>query len=148
MAGSLNKIMLIGNVGRDPELRFSKNGEPFATFTLATTYSYKPNGGDRVDQTEWHKLVVWRQLAEQAGKYVKKGRKLYIEGRVQSRQYQDNNDVQKTSYEIVVTQMEFLDSPKDSVAEATPASNGASRPVAKARQIDDDEFLDLSDAPF
>ena len=149
--GSLNKIMLIGNVGKDPELRYSKTGDAFTTFSLATSYNYKPADGERQEQTEWHRVVAWRQLAEQAGKYVKKGRKVYVEGRVQSRQYTDNNNLPKTAYEIVATQIEFLDSPKDAV----PGNGGSEMPsrgthVSKSKfSSDEDNMLaDLDDLPF
>lgn len=107
--GSLNKLMLIGNVGRDPEVRTSRNGDPFATFTMATSYTYKNESGDRTDQTEWHRIVMWRRLAEQAEKYVKKGRKLYVEGRVQTRSYDDQSGTKRYVTEVVADRMEFLD---------------------------------------
>lgn len=147
--GSLNKIMLIGNVGKDPELKYSKTGDPFATFSLATSQGYTPKGGtDRQETTEWHRIIVWRQLAEQAEKFVKKGRKLYIEGRVQTRSYQDANNQTQKIYEIVATQMEFLDSPKDFPA------NGGTEPIGSGTTLASrtpsrykDENLDLDDLP-
>ena len=151
MAGSINKVTLIGNVGKDPEVKISKNGDAFATFSLATTYSYRPQGGgDRVDNTEWHRIVAWKTLADQAGKYVVKGRKLYVEGRIQSRQYTDNNNVQKTAYEIVATSIEFLDSPKDAQAfnangNDAPRSMTSKSPYAAS---DADNEMDLDDLPF
>ena len=150
MAGSINKVTLIGNVGRDPEIKNSKNGDAFATFSLATTYSYRPqNGGDRVDNTEWHRIVAWKNLAEQAGKYVVKGRKLYVEGRIQSRQYTDNNNVQKTAYEIVATSIEFLDSPKDAQSfnggESDMTRSMTSKSPYAAGGADD---MDLDDLPL
>lgn len=152
MAGSINKVTLIGNVGRDPELKVSKNGDSVATFSLATTYSYRPQGGERVDNTEWHRIVAWRNLADQASKYITKGRKVYVEGRIQSRQYTDQGGQQRTAYEIVATQIEFLDSLRDqngsgqtsSANEAAPTSFVAKSPRAAARQADED----FDDIPF
>lgn len=156
--GSMNMMVLIGNVGKDPELKYSKTGDAFATFSLATSYGYKPqSGGDRQETTEWHRIVVWRQLAEQAGQFVKKGRKLCIVGRLQSRQYQDANNQQRTIYEIVASQMEFLDSPKDfaqtvePVGANTTLSKGAgTKPVSRNLPSNGtvDDNMDLDDLPF
>lgn len=122
--GSLNKIMLIGNVGKDPEVRLSRAGDSFATFTLATSYSYKTQAGDPTEQTEWFRIVMWRKLAEQAEKYIKKGRKLYIEGRVQTRSYDDQaTGVKKYVTEVVADRMEFLDSRNDEAG--APAAGGS-----------------------
>lgn len=108
---SLNKLQLIGNVNQDPEVCFSKNGDSMATFTLTTNYDYKTDDGDRDQITEWHRIVMWRKLAEQAEKYVKKGRKLYIEGRVQTRQYEQDGE-KKSIIEVIADRMEFLDTGK------------------------------------
>ena len=150
MAGSVNKVTLIGNVGRDPEVKASKAGDPVATFSLATTYSYRPQGGERVDNTEWHRIVAWRNLADQTAKYVTKGRKLYIEGRIQSRQYTDQNGNQKVAYEIVATQIEFLDSLKDQNNGNSNGGGVASPPATLAAKsmrapASDNPFSDLSD---
>jgi single-strand DNA-binding protein len=144
--GSLNKLLLIGNVGRDPEVRLSKNGDSMATFTLATSYGYKSDSGDRDQTTEWHRIVMWRKLAEQAEKYVKKGRKLYIEGRVQTRQYEQNGE-KKSITEVIADRMEFLDSRSGSDDEAAPAQSAA-KSFGKPRDdsgMDDNPFADLED---
>jgi single-strand DNA-binding protein len=152
MAGSINKVTLIGNVGRNPEVKVSKNGDSVATFSLATTYSYRPQGGERVDNTEWHRIVAWRNLADQASKYITKGRKVYVEGRIQSRQYTDQGGQQRTAYEIVATQIEFLDSLRDQNGggQPSPANDAASTsfvaksPRAAGRQSEED----FDDIPF
>lgn len=150
--GSLNKIMLIGNVGKDPEVRLSKSGDSMATFTLATSYGTKTDAG-REQQTEWHRIVLWRVLAEQAEKYVRKGRKLYIEGRLQTRKYEQNGE-QKSITEVVADRMEFLDSrpAEDSEMPSQGSSNGYSKSPARRVStsgdlsgLDDNPFADLDD---
>lgn len=107
----VNKVILIGNVGADPEVRYLDGGVAVARFSLATTESYKNKNGERVDQTEWHNIVLWRNLAEIAEKYVKKGMKLYIEGRIRNRTWEDQNGVKKYMTEIQGDNMQML-SPK------------------------------------
>lgn len=106
---SLNKIMLIGNVGRDPDVRTTQNGTGKAEFSLATKNSYKPQGGERVDQTEWFNVVTWGTLAEQTASFVRKGRLVYVEGRFQSRKYTDQQGVEKVRYEVVASEVRYLD---------------------------------------
>jgi len=144
--GSLNKILLIGNVGRDPEIRLSKNGDSMATFSLATSYGYKSAEGDRDQSTEWHRIVMWRKLAEQAEKYVKKGRKLYIEGRLQTRTYEaPGSSEKKTITEVVADRMEFLDRAGegdggDAPAPFTPKNSSSSRGAAAVPDMEDNPF--------
>ncbi|NBO56384.1 MAG: single-stranded DNA-binding protein [Actinobacteria bacterium] len=144
--GSLNKIMLIGNVGKDPEVRLSKSGDSMATFTMATSYGTKTDTG-REQQTEWHRIVMWRMLAEQAEKYVRKGRKLYIEGRLQTRKYEQNGE-QKSITEVVADRMEFLDSrPAEDSGDSAGTSNGYQKPAAR-RVSTSGDLSDLDDNPF
>ena len=107
---SLNKVQLIGNVGKDPEVRYLDSGVAVATFTLATTdRAYTLANGTRVpERTEWHNIVLWRGLAEVAEKYVRKGDKLYIEGKIRSRSYDDQNGVKRYVVEIFGDNMEML----------------------------------------
>jgi single-strand DNA-binding protein len=112
----LNKIMLIGNVGKDPELQITTDGTPFTRFSLAVNRSYKSASGEKVEETEWFTIVFWRQLAEICERYLHKGSKVYIEGRLSQRKYTDRESVQRTSVEVIASDMEML-SPK-------PASNG------------------------
>ncbi len=110
MAG-INKAILVGNLGRDPEVRTLENGASVAQFTLATSESYKNKNGERVENTEWHNIVVWRGLAEIAGKYLKKGSKVYLEGKITSRSWDDKESGQKRYItEIVADNMVMLDS--------------------------------------
>src|SRR5271167_33871 len=88
MAVSVNKVILIGNLGRDPEVRYTNSQQPVANFTIATTDSYQDRAGQRQDRTEWHNIVVWGKQAELCGQYLKKGRQAYIEGRISNQQYE------------------------------------------------------------
>lgn len=110
MAKSLNKVMLIGNLGKDPELRYTSGGSPVATFSLATNESWKDQEGTLQERTEWHNIVVWAKLAEICQQYLKKGRRVYIEGRIQTRSYDDKNTgAKKYITEIVASNMIMLD---------------------------------------
>lgn len=111
---SVNKVILVGNVGRDPEVRYlDGNGAPgaqakVATFTLATTERYRDRSGEMRENTEWHNIVAWRQSAEVAEKYVKKGTQLYIEGKLRTRSFTDAAGVKKYTTEIVVDTLQLL----------------------------------------
>jgi single-strand DNA-binding protein len=111
MAKSLNKIMLIGNLGKDPEVKYTQAGTPIATFSLATNESWKDQDGNAQERTEWHNIVAWGKLAEICGEWLKKGKKVYIEGRIQTRSYDDKNTGQKRYItEVVAGSMIMLDS--------------------------------------
>ena len=111
MARSLNKVMLIGNLGKDPELRYTPSGVAVATFTVATNESWKDQDGNMQERTEWHNVVAWRKLAEVCGEWLKKGKKVYVEGRIQTRSYDDKNTgAKKYITEIVANSMIMLDS--------------------------------------
>jgi single-strand DNA-binding protein len=111
MAGSVNKVQLIGNVGRDPELRYLAGGEAVATFSLATNRRWRGQDGQAHEQTEWHNVVAWRKLAEQCGEYLTQGRQVYVEGRLQTRTWDDATSGQKRyRTEIVAERMVLLDS--------------------------------------
>jgi len=100
MAG-VNKVILIGNLGKDPEVRHLEGGTAVASFTLATSETYKDKNGQRIEQTEWHTVVVWRALAEVAEKYLKKGMTVYVEGKLRTRSWEDKDKVKRYSTEIV-----------------------------------------------
>ncbi|MCK5069548.1 MAG: single-stranded DNA-binding protein [Desulfocapsa sp.] len=106
----LNKAMLIGNLGADPEIRYTQEGTPVATFNIATTERWTDKSGQKQDSTEWHRVVVWRRLAEICGEYLHKGSKVYIEGKIQTRKWQDQNGNDKYTTEIVAREMKMLDS--------------------------------------
>jgi len=142
MARSLNKVMLIGNLGRDPELRYTTSGTAVATFTLATNDSWKDADGNMQERTEWHNIVAWKKLAEICGEWLKKGKKVYIEGRIQTRSYDDKNTGTKRYItEIVAEDMLMLDS-KGSAERDTGEPGGSktapSAETAQAGKVDDD----------
>ena len=126
---SLNKVQLIGNVGKDPEVRYLDSGVAVATFTLATTdRAYTLANGTRVpERTEWHNIVLWRGLAEVAEKYVRKGDKLYIEGKIRSRSYDDQNGVKRYIVEIFGDNMEMLS--QRAPQSAAPSSQTVAQPT-------------------
>ena len=106
----VNKVMLIGNLGKDPELRYTTSGVAVATFSLATSDSWKDQDGNMQERTEWHNIVAWKKLAEICGEWLKKGKKVYIEGRIQTRSYDDKNTGSKKYFtEIVAETMIMLD---------------------------------------
>ncbi len=109
----LNKAMVIGNLGADPEIRFTQEGTPVATFNVATTERWKGKDGQQQEATEWHRIVAWRRLAEICGEYLHKGSKVYIEGKIQTRKWQDQNGNDKYTTEIVAREMKMLDSKGD-----------------------------------
>ena len=108
---SVNKVILVGNLGKDPELRYTPSGAAVATFSMATTNPFKDKEGNK--QTEWHNIVAWCQLAEICGKYLHKGKQVYIEGRIQTRSYDDRDGNKKYITEIVADQMQMLGSRDD-----------------------------------
>ncbi|MEA3466027.1 MAG: single-stranded DNA-binding protein [Thermodesulfobacteriota bacterium] len=105
---SVNKVILVGNLGKDPDLRYTQSGAAVANFPIATSENYKDREGNRQEKTEWHNIVVWRQLAEICGKYLHKGKQVYIEGKLQTRKWQDRDGNDRYSTEIVADQMQML----------------------------------------
>lgn len=113
---SVNKVILVGRLGRDPETRFTGGGQAVANFTLATDSTYKDRSGERQKKTEWHRIVVWSKLAEICQQYLKKGSLIYIEGRLQTREWEDKSGQKRTTTEIVASEMRMLGSRSDSAA--------------------------------
>jgi single-strand DNA-binding protein len=105
---SVNKVILIGNLGRDPETRYTTGGDAVTTLNIATSEQWKDKSGEKQERTEWHRVVLFARLAEIAGEYLKKGRSVYIEGRLQTRKYTDKDGVEKYSTEIVADRMQLL----------------------------------------
>ena len=116
----VNKVILIGNLGRDPEVRTIEGGAKVANFSLATTESYRNKDGNRVDQTEWHRVVLWRGLAEIAEKYLRKGNSIFVEGRITTRKYTDKDGIERSITEIVGTNMTMLGGRRDDGGYAQP----------------------------
>lgn len=104
----LNKVILIGRLGRDPETRFMPNGEAVCNFSVATSEKYTDKNGQRQEATEWHNVTMYRKLAEIAGQYLKQGSQVYIEGKIKSRKYTDKNGVERTDYDIIANEMKML----------------------------------------
>ena len=104
----LNKVLLIGNLGRDPEIRHTPSGTPVANFTLATSDSFTDRSGNRQDRTEWHRIVVWNKLAEICSQYLRKGSQVFLEGRLQTRQWEDQQGQRRSTTEVVANNMVML----------------------------------------
>ena len=113
---SVNKVILVGNVGQDPDVRYLDNNTPVCNLRLATTESYKNRNGERVNSTEWHNVVLWRGLAEVADKYVKKGSQLYIEGKLRTRSWDDKDNNKRYTTEVVADVMQMLGKRTDDAA--------------------------------
>jgi single-strand DNA-binding protein len=155
---SVNKVILMGNLGRDPEVRFMPNGDAVCNFSIATTDSWKDKAGERQEKTEWHNIVMYRRLAEIAGEYLKKGRPVYLEGRLQTRKWQTKEGQDRYTTEVIADSMQMLggrdgaptqDSQLSSQPEAkdefdqTPSRNNQS---GSSNSSSFDEFED--DIPF
>jgi len=151
MARGVNKVILVGNLGKDPEVRYSPNGQAVANVTIATSESWKDKtSGEKQERTEWHRIVFFGRLAEIAGEYLKKGAQIYIEGRLQTRKWQDKDGHDRYTTEIVANEMQMLGSrsgagmPSEPAMESAPAGASASagaRAGAKASvgaDFDDD----------
>ena len=126
MAG-VNKVILVGNLGRDPELRFTPNGgQPVANFTLATSESFNNKSGEREERTEWHRIVVWGKTAEHCANYLAKGRQVYIEGKLQTREWEDKDGQKRYTTEVVAQNMRFVGG-RGGAGGASPAGQGFER---------------------
>jgi single-strand DNA-binding protein len=108
MAQGINKAILIGNLGRDPELRYTQNGQAVANFTLATNESWTDKGGEKVERTEWHRVVAWGKVGELCAQYLSKGRTVYVEGRIQTREWEDKDGNKRSTTEINAQTVQFL----------------------------------------
>lgn len=131
MARSLNKVQLIGNLTRDPELRYTPQGTAVATFSVATNRQWKTESGEMKDQAEFHRVVAWDKLAEICGKMLKKGVRVYVEGRLQTRSWQGQDGSQKQTTEIVISDMILLDSRREGSDIAVPEDFNQEAPVEK-----------------
>lgn len=147
---NLNKVMLIGNVTRDPEIRKTPNGQTVASVGLATNRRWKDQSGQRQEQVEYHNIVVWRKLAEIVGQYVKKGSKIYIEGRLQTRSWDDQSGTKKYKTEIVAENLIMLDKAgtntgADIATAPSPAnSNEGEQPASSQSEPE----INVEDIPF
>lgn len=117
---SLNKVMIIGNVGNDPEMRFTPNGQPVTTFSVATNRRYESADGERKEETEWFRVVAWRKLAEQCNQILSKGRLVYVEGRFQTRTWENQDGQKQYRTEVVANTVSSLDRPPAASADNNP----------------------------
>ena len=154
MSGSVNKVILIGRLGKDPEIKYTPSGAPVAKFSLATDEVFKDRAGEQQRRTEWHNIVAWNKLAEICGEYLTKGKQIYIEGSIRSRQWEDQSGNKRTAYDIVAREMKMLGSRADSersstaaTALPTPSATGAEDRESPADPPSSPEITD-EDLPF
>ncbi|MFA7273313.1 MAG: single-stranded DNA-binding protein [Crocinitomicaceae bacterium] len=149
MAGTVNKVILIGNLGKDPEVRHLENGAAVANFSIATSETYlDKNSGERKEVTDWHDIVVWRGLAEVAEKYLRKGTKIYVEGRLKKRSWQDKDNQTRYSTEVVADQLTILSRAEtNEKPNNTPNYSSPGTPVPPA-PMNDLNHDDNDDLPF
>ncbi|MCX5814948.1 MAG: single-stranded DNA-binding protein [Proteobacteria bacterium] len=140
---SVNRVTLIGRVGKDPELRYTADGTAVATFSLATSESWKDKSGTKHERTEWHDIHVWRKLAEIVGEYVRKGRMIYVEGKIESRGYDGKDGSKRRQFSIVANNVIMLPSgdKKTSETGSSDKKTGFKKEVNKAANISADEFF-------
>ncbi len=155
MAG-INKVILVGNLGRDPEMRYTQNNVAVCSFSLATSETYKDrNSGEKITQTEWHNIVLWRGLAETAEKYLRKGSSVYIDGKIRTRKWEDQQGQTRYTTEIIADTMQMLDRRDNNSVQpaATPAAapatlTPASSTTATATPAPDSPSQAPDDLPF
>jgi single-strand DNA-binding protein len=158
MARGVNKVILVGNLGQDPELRYTGSGTAVCNMRLATNESYKDSDGNLVDKTEWHSIVAWARLAEICGEYLKKGSQVFFEGSLQTRSYEDKDGVTKYVTEIKAKEMMMLggnggyskpdDSEEDQETEEKPKKRAPKKSAPKKRSSKKAEFEPDDDLPF
>ena len=142
----LNKVILIGRLGRDPEVRYMPNGEAVCNFSVATSESWKDQSGNKHEIIEWHNIKMYRRLAEIAGQYLKKGSQVYLEGKIQSRKYDGKDGIERTAYDIIANEMKMLgggnsEQQAQSAQAETPTPprrQARATPAAPVEDIDDD----------
>lgn len=146
---SLNKVMLLGRLGRDPEVRYTSSGKAVATFTLATSYRWRNQDGNDQESTEWHRIVAWGRLGEICGEYLSKGKQVYLEGRIQSRDWEDQDGNKRTTVEIVAADMIMLGTgagqgqsrgPDESRGRQGQGREPAKKPQDSSRKSDDRSY--------
>ena len=151
---SLNKAMIIGNLGADPEVRYTQSNTAIANFNVATSEKYKDSNGDMKETTEWHKIVCWGRLAEIAQQYLRKGNPVYIEGTIQTRQWEDKEGQKRYVTEIKALALQLLSSRQDAGSEMSQSSGyqrsaPTAAPASKSGVVVNDDFNDMDDdLPF
>ena len=140
----VNKVILVGNLGGDPTIRYTPSGTAVANFNIATTEKFIKKDGERDERTEWHRIVVWAKLAEICNQYLKKGKQVYIEGRLQTRQWEDQNGNKRSTTEIIANTMQMLgragdapsDVPSQDISQAEPVPQGSAETGSPANDDD------------
>ena len=137
---SVNKAILVGRLGKDPEVRYMTNGDAVANVSLATSETWKDKNGEKQDRTEWHHLIFYRRLAEIAGEYLKKGSQIFVEGRIQTRKWQDKEGKDRYTTEIIVNEMKMLGSKPSDDSSPAPQQKTTAEPAGKGNfdNFDDD----------
>ncbi len=143
----INKAILVGRLGRDPEVRYTTSGTPVANFSLATDEVWNDQSGERQRRTEWHRIVVWSRLAEICEKYLRKGSLIYIEGRIQTQEWDDRDGNRRRTTEIVAREMKMLGSRTDEMGGGAPADRQGSQPSRAPQPSQEVEITD-DDIPF
>lgn len=151
MGGSVNRVILVGRLGKDPEVRYTAEGTAVANFSLATDESFTDRAGDKQTRTEWHRIVAWKRLAEVCGEYLAKGKLVYIEGTIRTRKWNDQNGTERKSFDIVASQLRMLSSngngTKAKAESPKPATENSQR-TAQVSEADNPFEADNSDVPF
>lgn len=148
---SINKVIIIGNLGQDPETKYMPNGDAVTRITLATTDTWKDKNGEKQEKTEWHRVVFYRKLAEIAGEYLKKGRSVYVEGRLQTKKWTDKNGIERYTTEIVADSMQMLGSGQKQSGsfDQAPATANNTNTAGASRNATGSGFDDMKDdIPF
>ena len=143
--GSVNRVILVGRLGKDPEVRYTTEGTAVANFSLATDESFTDRAGDRQRRTEWHRIVVWKRLAELCGEHLQKGKQVYIEGSLRSRKWPDREENERTTVEVVATRMVMLGS-KNGVRQG--ADDSSTKRMARQNDPKPEEIPPEDDLPF
>jgi single-strand DNA-binding protein len=145
---SLNKVMLIGRLGKDPDIRYTQDGSPVANFSLATSEMWTDKNGTRQERTEWHNIVAWRKLADLSKRYLAKGRQVYVEGRLQTREWDDRDGNKRRTTEVVASQMVLLGSRPEGGEAASAPSPVPYRAPAEAEEPSGGAGITDDDIPF
>jgi single-strand DNA-binding protein len=139
MANSVNKVILVGRLGKDPEVKYTQTGVPVARFTLATDESWKDQSGEKQQRTEWHNIVAWRKLAEICGQYLNKGKLVYVEGRLQTRSWEDKEGNKRYTTEIQADNLVMLSARTEETRQEKSAAVGAPSNTSFEPEITDDD---------
>ena len=147
MSGSINKVILIGRLGRDPEVKYTPSGQAVAKFSIATDETYKDRNGEQQRRTEWHNIVAWRRLAEICGEYLVKGKLVYIEGRLRTRKWEDREGNKRSTTEIEAREMQMLSPKSEGDISESSSQQSESAPAPAPAPAPSPEITD-DDIPF